>query len=73
VDPAELDKQIVDEPCHILLISVYAGDQLRNNLKPDLSRRVPDALVEHVVDLGVVAVVEPDGEHSGSWRRLSSV
>ena len=52
----------MDEPGHILLISVNAGDQLRNNLKPDLSRRMPDALVEHVVDLSVVAVAEPEGE-----------
>jgi len=49
----------------MLLISVYAGDRLRaNNLKPDLSRRVPNALVEHVLNLSVVVVVEPDGEEA---------
>jgi len=31
-------------------------------ISSDLSRRVPEALVEHVVDLSVVAVAEPEGE-----------
>ncbi len=36
------------------------------HLEPDLGGRVLDALVEDVVDLAVVAVVEPDGEQAQS-------
>ena len=51
---------------YCLLVSMRA-------ISSDLSRRVPEALVEHVVDLSVVAVAEPEvRSRSVIWRQLAS-
>lgn len=57
---SKLNKQVMDKPGNVLLIRVDSGDQLWDHLEPDFHRGVLYSFIEHIVDLIVITVVEPD-------------
>ncbi len=61
---AELDQQVVYEPCDQLLIRVNSCDQLGYNLQPNLHRRGRNTFIERFVDLLRVTVFEPECEQA---------